>query len=496
MSTANQRLSPSGTTSANAPGQLPSRILVVGEAELAERIAQFRGGPSGCAEVPGFLAAMGHLATQPADVVIGSARSLTGMAGATARALRQLAPQARLLLLVDPDWEDQAEVALAEGFNEALPARPDDAALRRSLNLPAVENVEPAFDEEPAAANLPPELPPELSDFADLSTLDLTLGGGLLPREFAAADRPDSDENPQPCPGPAPAPGESGADGLQDTDLIRHLLRGRGGLRGLALRLIRDRTGSTALNFVEPDAPVPAHHAVAAVQYQSQSFGQLHAPAPCTADTLEQWAAWLGTWLRLEHQIAQLRDLSMKDELTGVYNRRYFNRFLQRILEAAAETRQQVTLLVFDIDDFKHYNDAYGHAAGDEILREVASLIRGSVREHDVVARIGGDEFAVIFWDAGQPRKPHSRHPDDVRNAAQRFQRAIIDHRFPKLMDEAAGNLTVSGGLAGFPWDGRSPEELLEFADTMALRSKRQGKNAITFGPHLQPGDDPADASP
>ncbi len=145
-----------------------------------------------------------------------------------------------------------------------------------------------------------------------------------------------------------------------------------------------------------------------------------------------------------------------------------------------------MTLLVFDIDDFKIYNDRYGHAAGDEILRETARLMQSFVREHDVVARIGGDEFAVIFWDAGERRRPNSAHPQSVRHAAERFQKAIYNHSFPKLAHEAPGTLTISGGLASFPWDGRSPEELLERADAMAMKSKRQGKNAITFGPGAQ----------
>nr|MBX2850756.1 diguanylate cyclase [Phycisphaeraceae bacterium] len=70
---------------------------------------------------------------------------------------------------------------------------------------------------------------------------------------------------------------------------------------------------------------------------------------------------------------------------------------------------------------------------------------------------------------------------------AKRFQKAICEHRFPELGEEAVGRLTVSGGLAGFPWDGRTPEELIARADTMALKSKRQGKNAICFGPGAAP---------
>ena len=139
--------------------------------------------------------------------------------------------------------------------------------------------------------------------------------------------------------------------------------------------------------------------------------------------------------------------------------------------------------MVFDIDDFKQYNDKYGHAAGDEILIHTAQLMKSVMRPHDVIARIGGDEFAVIFWDAQGPRRPNSQHPTEVRHIAQRFQQAIVTHQFDKLRDEAPGTLTISGGIAGYPWDGSTAPELLDKADQIALQSKRQGKNALIFGP-------------
>jgi diguanylate cyclase (GGDEF)-like protein len=192
----------------------------------------------------------------------------------------------------------------------------------------------------------------------------------------------------------------------------------------------------------------------------------------------------------MEHRTAALWDMALRDELTGAWNRRYFNGFLDSVLRRAVDQRSQVTLLVFDIDNFKHYNDRYGHPAGDEILREAARLMQSVVRTHDVVARIGGDEFAVIFWDPKGPRTPNSQHPHDVRKAAERFQRAIAQHRFPKLGSQAPGALTISGGLASFPWDGRTAAELIDRADAMAMQAKSQGKNAIQFGPGAERGSE------
>ena len=145
-----------------------------------------------------------------------------------------------------------------------------------------------------------------------------------------------------------------------------------------------------------------------------------------------------------------------------------------------------LTLLVFDIDNFKHYNDVYGHAAGDEILRQAAILMRNCCRKHDVVARIGGDEFAVIFWDAPKEsdlesgrRAAQTEHPREIFFIAERFRRELSAAHLPSLGAEGKGVLAISGGLAGFPRDGSGVAELFEQADRGLLEAKRSGKNRI-----------------
>jgi diguanylate cyclase (GGDEF)-like protein len=103
------------------------------------------------------------------------------------------------------------------------------------------------------------------------------------------------------------------------------------------------------------------------------------------------------------------------------------------------------------------------------------------VRPTDRVCRIGGDEFAVIFYEPKGPRESGSRHPQSIHAIADRFQSQIRGHKFPRLQ-EAPGPLTVSGGLATYPWDGATAADLLAKADQLALESKRQGKNVITIG--------------
>jgi len=197
---------------------------------------------------------------------------------------------------------------------------------------------------------------------------------------------------------------------------------------------------------------------------------------------LGEHAAWLGSWMRLEEQQRALRLAAFTDELTGAWNRRYFTRFLDAAIEQAREARRTLTLLYFDIDDFKVYNDRYGHAAGDEILVETVRLLESVIRPGDKVCRIGGDEFVVIFYEPKGPRDLGSSPPESIYDLATRFQRQICDHRFPKLGDEASGTLTVSGGLASYPWDGSDGEALLALADELAMKSKRLGKNVITLG--------------
>ncbi len=178
-------------------------------------------------------------------------------------------------------------------------------------------------------------------------------------------------------------------------------------------------------------------------------------------------------------RIESLHRLAITDHLTGAYNRRYFYHFTDQLLARAKAERFRVTLLLFDIDNFKHYNDTFGHAAGDEILREITLLLKQVTREHDIVARLGGDEFSVLFWDAEAPRRPDSQHPSSAAGLTQRFVQALAKHTFNCLGPTAVGTLTVSGGLATFPWDGQDVKALLRHADQGLRDVKTTGKNSI-----------------
>ncbi|MHC4625603.1 MAG: GGDEF domain-containing protein [Planctomycetota bacterium] len=195
-----------------------------------------------------------------------------------------------------------------------------------------------------------------------------------------------------------------------------------------------------------------------------------------------------------EMRIRHLERLATEDDLTELKNRRYIWEFSRQIIERAAKENGRVTLLVFDIDDFKHYNDLYGHVAGDEILKQAAVLIRRCCRAHDVVGRIGGDEFAVVFWDdpkreTAEPplsgterRSATADHPRQAISIAKRLVRELEAAEWStsgNLGPRGKGVLTISGGLASFPRDGNTIQELFEQADKALLEAKRSGKNRI-----------------
>jgi diguanylate cyclase (GGDEF)-like protein len=160
---------------------------------------------------------------------------------------------------------------------------------------------------------------------------------------------------------------------------------------------------------------------------------------------------------------------ALTDGLTGLFNRRHFNHTLRHEISRARRHRSQVSLALFDIDDFKKLNDTKGHPEGDKVLVRVGSLIKDGVREIDVAARYGGEEFAVIL-------------PETTRTGAfvvaDRVRQRIESH-FRRT--RGVSNVTVSGGVATYPEDATTLLHLVKKADLGLYRSKAGGKNRITL---------------
>ena len=166
----------------------------------------------------------------------------------------------------------------------------------------------------------------------------------------------------------------------------------------------------------------------------------------------------------------QAREMAFRDELTGLHNLRYFNEFLSHEISRSDQYLSGVSLVLIDIDDFKSYNDNLGHPAGNEALASIATLITESLREVDVAARYGGEEFAVVAPETSKL---------GALLVAERISDRIAAHVFPGEEGQPGGRLTASLGVAAYPADASSAEELVRCADQALYRGKSKGKNQV-----------------
>lgn len=160
----------------------------------------------------------------------------------------------------------------------------------------------------------------------------------------------------------------------------------------------------------------------------------------------------------------ELAHLSAHDQLTGLPNRRFYDKRVTQALHRAAERNELMGLLFIDLNDFKQINDTYGHGAGDKLLVTVAQRLQSSLRETDLIARMGGDEFAVVLEDI--------RSTDELTRIAHKLSQAVEQ---PVSVRQLELKFGASIGLAIFPIDGRQKQELEEQADKAMYYAKQRG---------------------
>jgi len=172
-----------------------------------------------------------------------------------------------------------------------------------------------------------------------------------------------------------------------------------------------------------------------------------------------------------------LREQSVRDPLTGLYNRRFLEESLSREIFRAQRSGSIIACMMLDLDHFKQFNDLYGHDAGDAVLQEIARTLQKSVRREDIVCRYGGEEFAIIM-------------PLASREIAIKRAEIILD-RVRHLEIYSKGNLfkklSLSIGLAFYPVNGLTAEEVLQQADMALLEAKRTGRDRLVIAPESQP---------
>lgn len=167
----------------------------------------------------------------------------------------------------------------------------------------------------------------------------------------------------------------------------------------------------------------------------------------------------------------QLEALAQTDPLTGLYNRRYFMEQLEFEMRRGQRTSHQCTVVMMDMDHFKHYNDTNGHTAGDELLQRLGALLESNTRGTDVVARYGGEEFIVLLLDTG---------PEEGFATAEKLRVVVEAEPMPHEEKQPLGKITVSVGVAFFPGDASDPRDLIERADQALYASKAAGRNRVT----------------
>lgn len=170
----------------------------------------------------------------------------------------------------------------------------------------------------------------------------------------------------------------------------------------------------------------------------------------------------------------QLLDLSMRDGLTGIFNRRTFDRELEIEWRRSTRTKTPFSLIIIDIDYFKKYNDTYGHQKGDACIKAVAEIIAGSVhRPGDVTARYGGEEFVVLL--------PMTSSMDAI-SIAETMRRKVAALNITHEASKTGDVLTISAGVATvFPEKGKLPETVIRLADQALYTAKREGRNRVSY---------------
>ncbi len=234
-------------------------------------------------------------------------------------------------------------------------------------------------------------------------------------------------------------------------------------------KLARDPILQTLKTEYFVTVPLKAKDKVVAVILADNIFTK----KPITKDdirTLTMFANHAGLAIENSRLYEQMVYEANTDSLTRLWNHGYFQYLLTEELKKAYENKTPLSLIMFDIDNFKNYNDSLGHQMGDHLLREIARILKTTCDGQGDVARYGGEEFAVILPNVANGK---------AFDIAESLRKAVENYQFKGQEVQPTKNLTISAGLATYPEDALDKERLIYLADMALYEAKRTGKNRV-----------------
>jgi diguanylate cyclase (GGDEF)-like protein/PAS domain S-box-containing protein len=205
---------------------------------------------------------------------------------------------------------------------------------------------------------------------------------------------------------------------------------------------------------------------IGVLKIQSQDEENLNETKRQLADNVVEQVGMVLSNLRLRDE---LREQSIRDPLTGLYNRRYMEEALRQQISRVTRQSHPLGIIMIDIDHFKHFNDTHGHAAGDALLRHLGHFLQSHIRGEDIACRYGGEEFILIMPDA---------HLNVVRQRAETLLQEARQLRVHEI-GQAHSGISLSMGIAMYPQHGKSIESVLHTADAALYRAKQEGRNRV-----------------
>lgn len=201
-------------------------------------------------------------------------------------------------------------------------------------------------------------------------------------------------------------------------------------------------------------------------------IGEVSQPVGNESDIMKMIADIAAVALINQAMLGEAKEKANTDSLTGLNNRYYFLQMAQNYVEKSIRERTPISIFLFDIDNFKHYNDTNGHDEGDRLLRELSDLVRTVTRKNSVLVRYGGEEFIVMLQDISK---------EDTFIYAERLREKIAAYPFANREKQPLGCVSVSGGIASFPVDADTIFKVIHLADVALYQAKTRGRNRIVI---------------